>query len=236
MTGALTLLGLGTMGCRPSETTQGVDLAVVVLDQSASTRALRRCSELSARMRMLVPRVGEPTKQLLVLGTGGAASAGEPRTLVGWLSLGQSAALFEHPSGRSTTVQETLGGVVDACRSNSTVSPTSPILLAVRRGLEALNAQCVEAGVALRQCRRRLFLHSDLRESDTAWLAGRKGARQPEPLNSEGVEIIVCGISETSDRSTARRSNLKRWRHVLGEGAPLHFAPTCPVAEAAVTR
>ena len=246
---AVVVIGMIASGCLdlPKPEPTPITVLAVALDQSTPEATSRRCAELSARLRTTLRRPGVKRLDLLVLGTGDEATAFEPIAVVPWMSWSPDAGIFEHPEKAETAREEWIAAVRTACETS--------IHMAVWRAAASVRSRCAELESRGAQCSAMLLAaHSDLRENVEVHLRPllddlsrelegkkrRRGALSAiPPIDTAGMEVKVCGISDTGlgrgERFIQPAVIIDVWKDVLGVDASA-FDAACPTDGAAKTR
>ena len=198
------------------------------------------CGGVAAGVRHVLTLRGVRRLDVLVLGTGDAATALEPVVLVPWKRWESSGALFERP-GRSQAAREAWVGSIDrVCRTAARKTTLSPIYTAVRRGAESLRAHCAELERRGERCDRQLmYVHSDMRENANEKISRRlaAGTVRAPPVDlpriaASDLELHICGVSQThagrGDTVVTPDALSVVWSEVLGS-PNLQFEAACPV-------
>jgi len=228
----LTTLVTSLVGCSlslPSPKPKTRLVVGIFKDASSSVSVEESCAQIGARVRQVLRQAKRRPIELIVLASGGPATSNEPIALVPWTSWHPSHRLFGQRGARQAAEHSWLKTVITACAERITAQPSSPLFHGIRRAVADLNARCAALAIPAAQCKRSLYIHSDLRSSEPAFRAGAKAHLLPEPLPTTGIRIQVCGVAET--RAVNRRYTFVEatWRRVLGDGAPTFFSSTCPM-------
>jgi hypothetical protein len=244
--------GVGFAAVRVAATRrpQPMSHVVIVLDRSGSTGGADSCASAVglAADALANPALGRGST-LLVLATGDASTAYEPAEV----------ARYDVPStrrvmeGRHAGERRRNAILADLAKRCEALPRTkvSPILLAVRRGVEHLRAAgCAETARCF------LYVKTDGRETaDTAVvqaLAGRRRSLEQLPaplLPNTGIAVRLCGFAETVGEGDAGVRRGKRrvrrqakprvdyrqdvWLRLMGDASPLTIEPYCPKAQPA---
>ncbi len=214
---------------------------VDVWDRSESTAIGPESVAASAKHALESPDLGKGSK-VTVIATGDASSASEP-VLVASFEVPVNGRVLEGRSAALDRREELLGDLKKKCETLPRTR-SSPIYLAVKRGIEELRAQGCDADS---KCV--LHVQSDLEENANAQikaaLDGRSGASSalPAPINNDGITIVICGIAETvgvakgSDGVTRRLSGnrdpqrddrvVEVWRKLFTTPGNVTFQPYC---------
>lgn len=205
----------------------GCNVVVGLVERALSNEAVARGSTIS------------------VYGTGSPSTAMEPVSIL-TAEIPTSRRVMEGKAAAEVKRKGLLDKVSASCKNvTGSISRSSPIYLAVRRGLEQLHAVgCNEIG----SCH--LLVRTDGEETEESWLkmAVKTGKLpkhgQPSPLDNRGVKVVMCGLSETRGEvavgKAKRRFTPKRnshaadaltaaWRKVFVEPGSVTFEPTCAV-------
>lgn len=227
----------------PKAEPKTITVMVAVLDLSPSTVVDLRCDELSARVRQVLGTPGVKRLDVMAVGTGEGPTGMEPIILVRWSRWDPKGKLYEQP-GQADAAREAWAESVRAtCHEALRATRTSPIFAAIKRGAESIRAHCKEIEGRRERCDRQLlFINSDLRENGERSITerlvngtrGRAGANaRPLPrLDLGGVELTVCGVSDTrlgdGDVYISASVLSAVWTEVLGPSTPA-FDASCPI-------
>lgn len=192
----------------------------IILDASNSMQRDCTAEEAIARRVMDVPGAGRGST-FTIIRTGEDATKLEPQLV---FQETVPVPLNAGPLGgrrRAESLREAF--IARAKKACLDVHPTtqSPIIRAVRRGL----AHLVALGCA-RESRCALIVHSDLQDNDT-FAALRHIATPQVPLDNTGIQVVLCGYSETVRDGSAvdTETLLATWKGLFIE--PVRFAPFC---------
>ncbi len=212
---------------------------IVVEIVDASDSALTdRCAEVAADLQVLLAQPNRRDLDLMVLAVGNSKTGYEPVPLIAE-RFRASATAFEEPGADERHRHDWIAKVVSDCDARLVPADRSPVFLAVKRGIQAVEELCarvVQEGGACTE--RRLYIHSDLRDNVEPGVRARlyprakrakRGTPAPLPrLDTRGVRILACGLSETrtaGDDHVGHDAVLSVWREVVAND--LHVSPGC---------
>lgn len=236
----MTLFALAACDLKRSGRAKPAVVLVVALDASESTDVSRRCDEAVARIRPLVDDRRLRRLDILVLGTGDAATGGEPRAIVPWTTYVPARGLYETPQASERLRADWVASVGEACRAAIRPSKASPVYEIASRSLASIHAHCAELEhVGFACARKALAVHSDFRSTFGAFgrylkaLAKRPKRPPPPPsaLDLADVTPQLCGFSNT-DAGDGLPADivLLAWQTALGPTVVID--PVCPVDRA----
>lgn len=245
---------ISMLSCRENTPVQSaskeVVSIVVVADASSSmgdatTTSLAdlRCSEVAGIVQQHIPQ--SKRLDVLVLASGGRATANEPRILVPWLRFAPTFKQFGSTTSKAAQAENFLTSLVERCRKTLVPENSSPIVSAVGRGALSLTSHCAELPQRREACSSRyLVLVSDLRENIDSGtrerlIAVSKALRQgkmlpvhPRVLPTITLEgnLSVCGLSEhvagKDDLAVSPEAVAIVWRELFNRD--VNFEATCP--------
>lgn len=207
-------------------------MSVNVADVSGSGDISARCDEVSARLKLVLSNPRLRRLDALVLGTGGAT--GEPTVLVPWTTFVPTERLFESPDEDRRARTAWLGRVAATCRAAIRPSLASPVYEAADRALAAIASRCADLASSGIACARKLLaIESDLRSTwggfgryMRAIARHRRTREHPKPLALGGVELYLCGLSNTDAKDgLSSETVMAAWTSVLGRRPEID--PTC---------
>lgn len=222
----LVLMSLVALACTPQAgAPPSFPSAVILLDQSTSAgEAQARCAEAAARIDALM-RSDRPF-EVVILGTGNAATGSEPVTLMArrrWY--GPSRSAFKKPDAKRVERLRWVNEAMHECIQNFRPSQSSPVFRGVERSLESLRARAIEHRSAKKQVELILFVHGDMSEGVHPALiahAQKKTKRRlpnlPE-LDVRGIQLRICTGKHLNDKVDQRVIH-GVWRKVFGEDIP----------------
>lgn len=241
------MLVLGVLGgCveLPSAEPKTTTALAVVLDTSHSTGA-DRCAELEVVITESATLPGPKRIDLLVLSTGTEDSAGEPRVLIPPRRWEPSVDLFEEPDAIEAARVRWTQQVISDCNTLIQGSGVSPVYAAVKRAVDSLSARCMNLEQRGERCLRRILsVHSDLRETfedsirrrllQTGQPRAGKSKRHARTVavptvDIDGVELRICGVSDTKAHSKKSRLPVEAVATVWSEvfGTPIQLSASC---------
>ncbi|HJQ69592.1 MAG TPA: hypothetical protein VKA70_11500 [Blastocatellia bacterium] len=215
--------------------------SVIIRDRSDSVPSGCDCTQALSGRAFSDPQNGAGSTVTVTV-TGDATTAGEPK-LVASVEVPSTRQVLE---GRGASVQQKeklLDDIKTACE-NMPQTKVSPILIAVKRGIEHLRSRgCGPES----ECS--VYVQTDLEETGdpqlSAALKSTSGNKQAlaSPVNNEGIKIVITGIAETASISVGadrkvyqltRPRNLQRieylqsvWKSLFSNPDRVTFEPHC---------
>lgn len=185
--------------------------------------------------------------RLLVIATGNPATALEPVGIAD-LEIPVTKRVMDGTGAIEIKRRELVADVLERYKKTATEMRTSPLFLALKRGLAQLRAAGCDDK---RSCT--LFFGTDGEETEEPWIKNslRRGKvlshGAPAPLDNSGIKVVICGLSETKGQMvgagkrrlfTGKRSDASTellsavWSKVFTEPDTVVFEPFCPKAVA----
>lgn len=239
--GGMLVLGMGLWRLRTSDPSQ-IAHSVIVRDRSDSVKSGCDCTAALVKRSFVDANAGSGST-IVVTVTGDAASAGEPKLLTS----GQVPTTRQALEGREAIpkLRAKMADDIKAACNKQPHTTVSPIFIAVKRAVEHLRALgCGKSS----ECK--VFVQSDLEETSDSQIkaainsTGDNKVPLPEPVNNDGIKIIISGVAETAGESagagTAKRPltplhNPQRadqihevWSKLFTNPERLTFEPYCP--------
>lgn len=228
------IAGLLVVGCEASSPSH----TVIVLDSSGSVAEVEgACKNAVLATQYAIEQYGRDRRASVSLWlTGSTYTAFNPRPLLRQTPIPFSGSALEGREGVTRAQQELISSVEQACRSQLSPSPASPIFLAAVIAAQELHAQgCTADGLCL------LELISDGQEtvetSLKAAIAQPASANQLSTLptiEASGIDVRICGtISSNRTLVGANSAELMSrteaaWRAVFKDARSVVFRPQCP--------
>jgi len=224
------ILAFVSVSCRPISPVH----AVVVIDQSGSVRSIREAIAGVTEQCTRLPGIQKKSTITFML-SGTPQTADEP-LLVGAFPILKSRNVMEGAS-RTNDNDELFHQVNEISQSITNIAPTSPLHLALLRGLQHLRAAGCGHNPDAAHCR--LIAITDGEETEEAILRealhGNGEFKPPKDLliNNTGIEVHLCGLSQTTSDTPPRNAvGAERleavWRASFTDPALVSFEPFCP--------
>ena len=221
----------------PKPATRRLDAFVLDMSDSGLVKPALRCRLLRPVLARDLTRGG--AVDLLVLGSGGEPDH-EPVPILTWRTLEVTHGAFRTPQQAQAEIDALVDAACKECEAAVAEVKSSAVYMAIWRGADSLHARSeVYPGAT---CELVLHVSSDMREGihpdmkaalDAA-AVNAKDLPAVEPLPLAGVEVHVCGPSETIDdpSSPAKTTRapggiFRAWKSVMGASAPAAFDATC---------
>jgi len=224
------ILTLISVSCRPTRPVH----AVVVIDQSGSVRSIGGAIAGVTEQCTRLPCIQKKSTITFML-TGTPQTADEP-LLVGAYPILKSRNVMEGPS-RTNDNEELFQKVGVISNSIANTAPTSPLHLALLRGVQQLRVAGCGRGQDAAHCR--LIGITDGEESEEPVIRKAlhsNGEFKPPAdliIDNAGIEVQLCGLSQTTGNTPPRNAiGAARveavWKAIFSDPASVSFEPFCP--------